>query len=221
MAGKRFTRYYGDADFRAAVDREFALAAAETKLGGWITYGIYDAQRANPNSEYDGLFIYVGQSKEYGKRIRKRMSDAGRARWRPTDRIDGALYDLMNRGGIPRFQVLERVSDAVASFVSETNWAKRLKAKGHPLLNQWTEQRFGGLDIDRRTVPHDWLWRLAIEDALVAGIDMIIKIKETGDELVLDLSDFRPKELLRKVRSRALEKMRETGRAATIRLHVQ
>jgi hypothetical protein len=218
---KRFTRYWRDREFRAAVDEEFARAALASAEGGWITYGIYDSLRPDPSGRYPGLIIYVGQTKEFSKRVRKRMSDAGRATARPTDRIDGALYDLMQRGGVPCFLVLDRVTNAIDSFVSETNWAKQLRAQGYPLLNQWTEQRFGGLPIDRYTVPHDWLRRLAVEDALEAGIDMVLRKKATGEEVMLDLSAFRPKEFLRAVRSAALQRMKELGEAATVRLHVR
>jgi hypothetical protein len=218
---KRFTRYWRDREFRAAVDEEFARATVASAEGGWITYGIYDSLRPDPSGRYPGLIIYVGQTKEFSKRVRKRMSDAGRATTRPTDRIDGALYDLMKRGGVPRFLVLDRVTNAIDSFVSETNWAKQLRAEGYPLLNQWTEQRFGGLPIDRYTVPHDWLRRLAVEDALEAGIEIILRKKATGEEIMLDLLAFRPKELLRAVRSGALNRMKELGEAATVRLHVR
>ena len=217
---KRFTRYWKDEAFRIAVDEELAKAASAARGGGWITYGIYDEQRTDPNGEYPGLIIYVGQSKEFGKRAKKRMSDAGRATRRPTDRIDGALYDLMARGGVPRFILLDRAPDAIASFVSETNWTKALRRAGHPLLNQWMEQKFGGDDICRATVPHDWLWRLAVEDAIEAGIQVILRSKHEGAELVLDLHQFRPKELLRTVKKGALEMMTGRGDPATVRLAV-
>lgn len=40
------------------------------------------------------------------------------------------MYDIMWRGGVPRFRVIERVDNAIASFVSETNWAQRYIAEG-------------------------------------------------------------------------------------------
>jgi hypothetical protein len=42
------------------------------------------------------------------------------------------MYDIMKRGGVPRFRVIERAEDAIASFVSETNWAQHYIALGHP-----------------------------------------------------------------------------------------
>lgn len=219
--GKRFTRYWSDPQFRAAVDREFDFADREAREGGWITYAIHDPTRPDPSGRYDSLIIYVGQSKEFAKRVRKRMRDAGTAVRRPLQQIDGALYDVMARGGVPRFRVLERVGDAIASFVSETNWAKRLTAEGYPLLNKWTEQKFGGLAISRSTVPHQWLWRLAVEDAIEAGLDVIVVNKDTGQDLVLNLTDIPPKTFLRDVKAGALEQLRSLGYSGSVRLYVR
>jgi hypothetical protein len=218
---KRFTQYWRDPEFRAAVDFEFEYADREGRLASWITYAIHDPTRPDPSGKRDSLIIYVGQSKEFAKRVRKRMRDAGTAVRRPLRQIDGALYDVMARGRVPQFRVLERVGDAVASFVSETNWAKRLKAEGYPLLNKWTEQKFGGLPITRSTVPHEWLWRLAVEDAIEAGLDIIIMNKDTGQDLVLDLADIPPKTLLRDVKAGALEQLRGLGHSGSVRLYVR
>lgn len=202
MAGKRFTRYFRDPDFRAAVDEQFALADSATEPGAFITYAIHDPTRPDHiGARPEGLIIYVGQSKEFRKRIRKRMRNAGTATSRPQDRIDGASYDIMARGGVPRFTVLDRVPTAIESLVSETNWSKRLRAQGYPLLNQWTEQKFAGTDIDRHTVPHDWLWPLTAADALGSGIDLIISHPETGAETIVDLAGVEPATRLRDLRN--------------------
>ena len=216
MGGKRFTRYFRDPDFRAAVDEQFALADAATEPGVFITYAIHDPTRPDHiGARPDGLILYVGQSKEFSKRIRKRMRNAGTATSRPPDRIDGASYDIMARGGVPRFTVLERVPTAIESLVSETNWTKRLRTQGYPLLNQWTEQKFAGKDIDRHTVPHDWLWPLTAADALGSGIDLIIRDPASGAETMVDLSNIEPATRLRDIRS----KVKETG--ARVRLYVR
>ena len=126
MAGRRFTRYFRDPDFRAAVDEQFRLADAATNDGEWVTYAIHDATRVDKvGGEPDGLIIYVGQSKEFGKRVRKRMRNAGTAVRRPTGRIDGACYDIMLKDRVPIFTVRERTASAIDSLISETNTAKR------------------------------------------------------------------------------------------------
>jgi len=203
------------------MDREIARATEVAKEGGWITYAIHDPTTPDTIGEFNTMIIYVGQSKQFGIRVDDRLKTAGRAVKRPTDRIDGALWDVMRRGRVPRFRVIERMPDAISSFVSETNWAKQYLKQGYPLRNKWTEQKFGGLAIDRYTVPHEWLWRLAVEDALEARFNLILKNKNTGEELPLDLSPFRPKELLRKVRSLALERALDLGHQATVRIAVE
>ena len=159
MGGKAFTRYYRDPQFRAGVDEQFAMADAVTRPGVCITYAIHDPTRPDHiDGRAEGLVIYVGHTKEFQKRVRKRMRNAGTALRRPSDRIDGASYEIMARGGVPRFTVLEETDCVLDSLVSETNWSKKLRSQGYPLLNQWTEQKFVGDDIDRWTVPHEWLW---------------------------------------------------------------
>lgn len=203
------------------MDREIGRAREEEREGGWITYAIHDPTRPDTVGEFNTLIIYVGQSKQFGSRVDKRLRTAGAAVKRPTDRIDGALWDVMARGRVPRFRVIERVPDAISSFVSETNWAKRYIEMGYPLLNKWTEQKFAGKPIDRQTVPHDWLWRLAVEDALEARFNLVLSNKSTGEDLVLDLNLFRPKELLRKVKGFALQRAHSLGHKATVRISVE
>ena len=215
MAGKRFTRYFRDASFRALVDEQFSLADAAAEPGVWITYAIHDpTQDDHICGEENGLIVYVGQTKEFGKRARKRMRAAGTAVARPTDRIDGKCYDIMVRGGVPRFSVRDRVSTAIGSLISETNTAKRLLASGYPLLNQWTEQKFGGLAIDRYGIPHDWLWPLTAADALGSGIELIVQEIVTGRDLAIDLTTFPPNVRLREIKTLV------AGEGRRLRLHV-
>jgi len=202
MTGKRFTRYFRDPQFRTAVDEQFAMADVAAESGIWITYAIHDPTRTDYiGGEADGLIIYVGQSKEFAKRIRKRMRQAGMAVKRPTDRIDGACYDIMRKGPPPRFSVRERTTTAIDSLISETNTAKRLLAAGYPLLNQWAEQKFGGLEVDRASVPHDWLWPITAADAIGSGIDMIVRDLATRQEMTLDLSGFPSGTRLREIKA--------------------
>jgi hypothetical protein len=220
-ATKRSTRYYHDSKFRGAIDREKERARREAALGGWITYAIHDPTRSDSVGEFNTLIIYVGQTKQFDVRVADRLRSAGTAVRRPTDRIDGALYEVMARGGVPRFRVIERTGDALDSFVSETNWAKHYIDAGYPLLNKWTEQRFAGRPIGRDTVPHQWLWRLAVEDALEAKFDLVLFNRTTGEELVLDLQLFRPKELLRNVRRAALQRLSLLGQEGVVRISVK
>ena len=214
MSARRFTRYFADPSFKLGVDEQFAKADAATKSGICITYAIHDPSQVDHiGNRTDGLIIYVGQTKEFRKRVRKRMRDAGTAVRRPRDRIDGACYDIMARGRVPRFSVLDETDCVLDSLVSETNWSKRLRNQGYPLLNQWPEQKFGGIEIDRRTVPHNWLWPMTAEDAIASKVDLIVS--ENGQEIAADLSTFPPSMRLREVR----DLVRSAGRR--VRLYIR
>ena len=217
MGFKGFTRYYRDLAFRAAIDEQLAFAASAAVPGSWITYSIHDPTRADEIAAHPaGLAIYVGQTKQFPNRVRKRLVEAGRATSRPKDRIDGACYDIMCKGVAPRFVVRDIVTSAIASLVSETNWAKKLIAEGYPLLNQWTEQKFAGLEIDRYTVPHDWLWPITAADAVGSEIDVIVRDLASDQEMILDLSAFPETMRLREIRAH----VKEVG-GRRLRLHVR
>lgn len=188
---KRFTRYYQDGDFRRQVDQQVRNAADSTRPGVWVTYAIHDPSRCDDiEGRVDGLVVYVGQTKNFGKRVPKRMRSAGAALNRPTDRIDGLLYDIMANGGpVPRWSVLEEVSSAIDSLVSETNWARRMIAAGYPITNQWPEHRSGAPNVDRYMVPHPRLWSMTVADAIGSQIDVIVRDK-LGREVAVDLTTF-------------------------------
>jgi len=134
---------------------------------------------------------------------------------RPTDRIDGLLYDIMSRGPAPRWSVLEEGDSAIESLVSETNWTIRLRAKGYPLVNQWTEHRLGKLEIDRYGVDHKRLWPITTADAIGSGIDVVVRDSSTGEEHVVDLSLFRSTTRLQVTKADAKAK----GRRARLIVH--
>ena len=131
------------------------------------------------------------------------------------------MYDIMRRGGVPRFRVIERVDNAIASFVSETNWAQHYIAQGYPLRNKWNEQRRPGETMTRENVPHKWLWRLSIEDAIEARFTIVAVDKLSGNTLKIDLAAERPKELLRVVRSKMETRMRDLGAQPRFRLLIE
>jgi len=218
---KRFTRYWQDAPFREAVDREKARARLDGEQPGWITYAIHDPTTPDHIGEFNTLIVYIGQTKEYASRVDRRLREAGTATRRPTSYVEGLMYDIMRRGGVPRFRVIERADDAIASFVSETNWAQHYIAQGYPLRNKWKEQSRPGETMTRATVPHKWLWRLAVEDAIEAGFTIVAMDKLSGESLTLDLSAERPKELLKVVRSKLEIRMRELGAEPQFRLLIE
>jgi hypothetical protein len=121
----------------------------------------------------------------------------------------------MSKGRSPKLTVRDRQPTAIASLISETNTAKKLLAAGYPLLNKWTEQKFGGLEITRDTVPHEWLWRLTAGDAVGSNIDLIVREPGSGREVMLSLTDLSPNTMLRDLRA----SIRASGQS--VRLHVR
>ncbi|MCW2393761.1 hypothetical protein [Sphingobium sp. B8D3C] len=205
VAVKGFTRYYREPAFRAEVDAQFALAASASRPGIWITYAIHDPTRADDiDHRAEGLIVYVGQSKQFATRVRDRMTSAGRAVKRPTDRIDGLLYDIMSRGAAPRWSILEEVESALDSLVSETNWATRLRTKGYPLVNQWSEHRLGTLEVSRNDVDPKRLWPMTASDAIGSKVDVVIRDLATGEEVVVDLNLMPPNTRLQKIKAHAI-----------------
>ena len=210
---KGFTRYFRDPAFRAEVDAQLSLATMASKPGIWITYAIHDPTKQDHIADHpNGLIVYVGQSKQFAVRVKDRIRSAGRAVRRPTDKIDGLLYDIMARGPAPRWSVLEEVHSAIESLVSETNWTIRLRRQGYPLVNQWTEHKLGTSEIDRYAVNPKRLWPITAKDALGSQIDVAIRDPSTGEELLVDLATLPPNTRLEKLKSHA----RANGRRARL-----
>lgn len=218
---KHGTRYWQDAAFRGAVDREKARAKVESLQKGWVTYAIHDPTQRDPIGNFQTLIVYVGQSKDFASRVDRRMREAGTATRRPTTYVEGLMYDIMRKGAVPQFRVVERTGDGVASFVSETNWALRYFQEGYPLRNKWKEQSSAGLFMTRSTVPHKWLWRLAVEDALEAQFTIVATDKLAGNSVEIDLAMERPKELLTSLRGKLRARMLELGAEPRFRLLVR
>jgi hypothetical protein len=178
-------------------------------------YAFHDpTQPDHIGGEPEGLIIYVGETKEFAKRVRKRMRNAGTATSRPEDSIDGACYDIMLKWQAPKFTIRERTRSKLDSLVSETNTAKRLLGAGYLLLNKWTEQKFGGREMGCSDVPHNWLWPLTVSDAIASEIGVIIRDVQTGKEIEVDLSALSPATRLRDIKA-------QVGLGRQVRLHVR
>jgi hypothetical protein len=217
---KRPTRYRSDSQFREAVDAELARAIQQTQAGGWITYAIQDPSKPDLFGDANGLLVYVGQSKEFGKRVRNWMRLAGSATTEPADEIAGFLYRIMASGFVPRFLVLDRTASALDSLVSEANHARRLVKNGYPLANKWKEHREDGPSFDRYSVPTKRLWDMTWEDASASRIQMVLICKEIGLTQIVDLSVWPPKMRLNQIRKHSLERAQKHGHRAIIRLKV-
>ena len=98
---KRVTRYWQGPEFRTAVDREKARARVESEQKERVTYAIHDPTTPDYVGEFNTLIVYVGQSKDFGSRVDRRLREAGTATRRPTSHVEGLMYDIMRRGGVP------------------------------------------------------------------------------------------------------------------------
>jgi hypothetical protein len=201
VSGKRFTRYYQDNRFRAAIDEQFAKADAIVQDGIWIIYAIHDPSKADEiGNEEDGPIIYVGLTKRFSKRIRQRMTAAGTATTRPQDYVEGMCYDLMRRGHVPRFSIRAYEASALDGLVTETNTANAALAAGYRVLNRLAEQKSGGPAITRSQVPHTWLWPLSVSDAIGSRIELIVIDPESKRQTTADLRSFPSKIRLAEIR---------------------
>ena len=191
MNGKRFTRYYQDNRFRAAIDEQLAKADAVVQNEAWLIYAIHDPSQVDEiGNEEDGPIIYVGLTKRFSRRIRQRMKAAGTATTRPTDYVEGMCYDLMRRGYVPRFSIRAHASSALDGLVAETNTANAALAAGYRVLNRLAEQKTGGPALTRSQIPHTWLWPLSVSDAIGSGIELIVVDPQSRKQTTADLSSF-------------------------------
>lgn len=129
-----------------------------------------------------GTPIYVGQTKEFAKRVRSRFMKCEKEATKK-DAIEKRVADLLHRDIVVRYEVLERTRTRLTSLVSETNWARRCINKGYDLANRLEEQRVGGNLIDRHGIPISWLWCFSIDEAIADGIEP--ELRCTGCDFLL------------------------------------
>jgi hypothetical protein len=172
-------RYYQDGERRrvaALMDAEVERAREAEKEGGWITYLIRDPRVPDRRGNPAGTPIYVGQSKEFGKRVRSRFDKCEKAATNK-DRIEKRVADLLHQGIVVRYEVLERVPTRLQSLVSETNWARRCVRRRYDIANGLELQRVNGPPITAKDVPSDWIAKFllgeAVEDKIVFDLNCL------------------------------------------------
>lgn len=160
------------------IDAEVERARAAEKDGGWITYLIRDPryrdQKGNP-----GRPIYVGQSKEFGTRVRTRFDRCEKSATRK-DSIEKRMADLLRQGIVATYDVLDRQPTRLASLVSETNWARECITRGYDIANQLAEQRVALPAIRRSEIPHSWIWKFTLSEALEDDVSLVLGCRHCG-----------------------------------------
>jgi hypothetical protein len=166
---------------------EVLKAAEAEKGGGWITYLIRDPRTPDKRGNSAGTPIYIGQTKEFSKRVLNRFMKSEKLA-KAKDSIERRITDLLHADVVARYEVLERVESRLGSLVSETNWVKRCRNAGYDLCNNLQEQRFGGDLIDRYAIPTDRLDQFTLEEAIQDHIDVTITCTECHLVVSVDLA---------------------------------
>lgn len=182
-------RYYADPRRQAvaaAMQAEVLAAAEAEKLGGWITYLIRDPREPDHRGNQAGTPIYIGQTKEFAKRVLNRFMTSEK-RAKAHDSIERRVSDLLHQDVVVRYEVLERVATRLTSLVSETNWIKRCRNAGYDLCNNLQEQRFGGALINRHDIPAERLLPFTVEEAVQDKVDVLITCSGCDLDMTVDL----------------------------------
>lgn len=184
-------RYYRDPEQRrvaALIEVEIAKAREAEKQGGWIIYLIRDP-RGRDRRGNTGVPIYVGQTKEFPKRVRSRFDKCEKLATKK-DSIEKRVADLLHLGWVPSYEVLERTPTRLSSLVSETNWARECIKRGYDITNQWPEQRMAGPPVSRADIPLPRIWEFSLREAIEDGILLRLACRGCGLMLDLDFSHF-------------------------------
>ena len=184
-------RYYADPEHRrvaALIDAEVRKAREAEKAGGWITYLIRDPRGYDKRGN-TGVPIYVGQTKEFGRRVRSRFDRCEKAAT-ARDSIERRLSELLHLGIVAQYQVLERAPTRLTSLVSETRWARLCVSRGYDIANRWAEHRATDLSFGRHDVPAVRLWEFTLDEAIEDAIVIQLGCRSCRQTLDIDLVHF-------------------------------
>jgi hypothetical protein len=169
-------RYFSD-HRRAAVWAEVTTrtqwAAEQEKAGWWITYLIRDPRYPDKKGQ-PGLPIYIGQTKEFAKRVLSRFTSCEReAMAKGKDCVERRVADLLHLDMVAQYQVLSYQPTYLSSLVDETNMARECRRRGYDIANHAAMQNEAGPPITRHQIPKDWLWdRFSLDEAEQDNIEV-------------------------------------------------
>ena len=176
--------YEVEAAIRVAIE---AARTAESE-GGWITYLARDPRRVDLKGNL-GWPIYVGQSKEFGKRVRNHLRTSEKLA-QAHDSVRKPVREILHDGHVPSFEVLDRQPTRLLSLVSETNFARACRRRGYDIENLRRLQNKAGPPIGSHDIPTDWLWEFSLEEAALDEIRVRLRCRECREALSIDLSHF-------------------------------
>lgn len=190
-------------EVEAAVRAAIVAAQAAEREGGWITYLARDPRQVDLKGNR-GWPIYVGQSKEFGKRVRNHLRTSEKLA-QAHDSVRKRIKEILHDGYVPVFEVLDRQPTRLLSLLSETNFARACRRRGYDIANLRRLQNEAGPPITRQDIPLEWLWEFRLEEAIADGIQLRIGCKACGAALAVELGPFQrvaePPKDLRAIRS--------------------
>jgi hypothetical protein len=172
-------RYFADERKRTVWNEVLARtqwAADQEQEGMWITYLIRDPRYPDKKGQ-PGLPIYVGQTKDFAHRVFTRFNTCEKeAIAKGKDCIEKRVAGLLHIDIVAQYQVLSYQPTHLSSLVSETNMARECWNRGYELANNGALQNGPGPHIDRREIPHDWIWdRFTIGEAAQDGVEVEVR----------------------------------------------
>ena len=180
------------------IQRQIELAR-QAEDDSWITYLIRDPRRPDLRGNKLGWPVYVGQSDEFGKRVRNHLRKSEKLA-RRGEGVKYRLKALLHAGVVPNFEVLDRQPTRLRSLLSETNYARLCRSRGYDIANQTTLQNVAGPPVTIGDLPTKWFWRFSLEQAVQDGIEIELVCRECRERISLPVSAFQnlpvvPKEL--------------------------
>ena len=177
------------AEVERLIEEKIALAREAEEQGIWITYLIRDPRRADLRGDAAGWPVYVGQTDEYGRRVRNHLRKSEKLARRGKG-IKYRLKALLHAGVVPNFEVLDRQPTRLCSLLSETNYARLCRSKGYDIANQTTLQNVAGPPVTISDLPVKWLWAFTLSQAAQDGIQIQLVCRACGEALFIPMSAF-------------------------------
>jgi hypothetical protein len=105
-----------------------------------------------------------------------------------TDCIERRIADLLHRGIVAAYQMLEYQPTHLTSLISETNWARKCWNAGYQLANRAELQDAGGALIGRSDALRGWLLKFSVSEAIADDIRVSISCGACGEVFPIPLA---------------------------------
>jgi hypothetical protein len=171
------------------IERQIALATEAEQTDSWITYLIRDPRRPDLRGNRLGWPVYVGQTDEFGKRVRNHLRKSEKLARRGQG-IKWRLRGLLHSGVVPNFEVLDRQPTRLRSLISETNFARLCRSRGYDIANQTTLQNVAGPPVTRSDIPIKWLWSFSLSQACQDGVVIVFVCQRCRESISFPASAF-------------------------------